>query len=177
MNNLPDKIDFKKTSPFYRMVSSFMVAVAGSPAVFREDNPMNFQPGQTIELTGVVYRDRSFEPYQIHRNALDGHISSDDFKYSLCMMLANQAYEALKDRSTKSPDWELFRHIRNASSHDNRFTFKDREPSRPAHWRSLAIDDAKKGKNNPLYGTICFGGFMGINDLLLLLWDVDKTLT
>jgi hypothetical protein len=159
------------------MVSSFMVAVAGSPAVFRKDNPMNFQPDQTIELTGVVYPSMSIKPHQIHRNALNGYISLDKFKYSLCMMLANHAYEAVKDSYIKSPAWELFRHIRNSSAHDNRFTFTNREPSRPAHWRNLVIDDSRKGNSNPLSGKICFGSFMGISDLLLLLWDIEQTLT
>ena len=174
---LPKELVFKKDFPFYRMVSSFMVAVAGSPAVFREDNPMNFQPDQTIELGGVVYPSMSIKPYQIYRNALDGHISLDDFKYTMCMMLASHAYEAVKERNTKSAAWELFRHIRNASAHDNHFTFKKLEPSRPTHWRNLTIDDTRKGKNNPLSGKNCFFEFMGISDLLLLLWDIEQTLT
>jgi len=177
MKNLPNELVFKKTFPFYRMVSSFMVAVVGSPAVFHGDNPMNFQPDQTIELTGVVYPSMSIKPYQIHRNALDGHISLDNFKYSLCMMLANHAYEAVKDRNIELPAWELLRHIRHASAHDNRFTFANGKPSKPAHWRNLVIDDTRKGKSNPLSGKNCFGDFMGISDLLLLLWDIEQTLT
>src|SRR5271157_5679301 len=54
------------------MVSSFMVAVAGCPAVFRADNPMRLEPEQTIELTGIAYRSMSLQPYQIHRHAQDG---------------------------------------------------------------------------------------------------------
>lgn len=176
MHSLPVPPVFKVNSPFYRMVSSFMVAVASSPAVFREDNPMNLQPDQTIELTGVVYPSMSIKPYEIHRNALDGHISLDDFKYSLCMMLTNHAYEAVKDRRTKSPEWEIFRHIRNASSHNNCFTFKPSEPREPAHWRTLTIDHTRKGNNNPLQGQYCFGKFMGIAELLLLLFDIEQTL-
>ena len=86
---LPKELVFKKDFPFYRMVSSFMVAVAGSPAVFLKDNPMNFQPEQTIELGGVVYPSMSIKPYQIYRNALNGHISLSDVKRTMCMMLAD----------------------------------------------------------------------------------------
>ncbi len=121
--NLPKELNFKKERPFHRMVSSFMVAVAGSPAVFREDNPMNFQPEQTIELTGIVYPSMSIKPHEIHIKALKGHISLKNFCNSSCMMLANNAYESVKVYNIKSPTWELFRHIRNASSHDNIFTF------------------------------------------------------
>ena len=177
MGNLPTELVFKKDLPFYEMVSSFMVAVSGSPAVFLPDNPMNFQPNETIELTGVVYPSMSIKPHQIHRNAVDGFISTDSFKYSLCMMLANHAYEAVKDENDSSPEFELFRHIRNASSHNNRFNFIDSEPARPASWRGLRIDNTNKGKNNLLYGQACFGDFMGISDLVLLLWDIEQIIT
>jgi len=49
-----------------------MVAVSGSPDVFRPDNPMNFQPNVTIELTGAVYPSMSIKPHQIHRNTVEG---------------------------------------------------------------------------------------------------------
>ena len=173
---LPKELNFKKDFPFYRVVSSFMVAVVGSPAVFLKDNPMNFQPEQNIGLGGVTYPDMGIKPYLIYRKALDGHISLEDFKRAMCMMLASHTYEAVKERNTKSAAWELFRHIRNASAHDNLFTFRESEPSRPAHWRKLTIDDTRKGKNNPLCGRKCFFEFMGISDLLLLLWDTEQTM-
>jgi len=174
---LPKELVFKENSPLYRMVSSFMVAVVGSPAVFLKDNPMHFKPEQTIGLGGVVYPDMTIKPYQIYRKALNGYISLSDVKRNMCMMLAAHAYEAVKERNTNSAAWELFRHIRNASAHDNHFTFSERAPSRPAHWRNLTIDHTRKGKNNPLSGKNCFFEFMGISDLLLLLWDIEQTLT
>jgi len=61
-------------------------------------------------------------------------------------MFANHVYEAVKDENVSSPEFELFRHIRNASSHNNRFNFIDSEPACPASWRGLKIDNTNKGK-------------------------------
>lgn len=157
------------------MVSSFMAAVASSPAIFMKNNPMKFEPQQTIELTSMFYQGTSIHPYQIYVDALEGHILIDHFRHSLCMMLANLAYESAKSRklTNKSNEWELLRHIRNASSHNNIFNFRRNEPKYPAYWRNLVIDDAQKGTDNLLYGTICFGKFMETAELLWLLKDIE----
>jgi hypothetical protein len=39
-------------------------------------------------------------------------------------MLAVTAYAAVEDRNDRSPEFEFFRHIRNASAHGNRFNFR-----------------------------------------------------
>jgi hypothetical protein len=174
--NLPVPPTFKTNSPFYRMVSSFMAAMASAPAVFKKDNPMKFKPEDHIGLPSMHYsRDIVIFPHQIHRNAMDGYISMEDFKNSLCMMLANLAYESVMELRTQSPEWELFRHIRNASSHNNQFNFKRTEPSRPAHWRMLVIDTIK-GVDNPLHGKKCFGNFMDVAELLFLLKDIEDNI-
>ena len=179
-NRFPPNLIFKPNGIFYHMVSSFMAAVASSPAIFRNDNPMKFEPQQTIELTSIFYEGVSVYPHQIYMSALEGHLLQDHYRHSLGMMLANLAYESAKVQklSTESPGWELLRHIRNASSHNNRFNFyshKD-EPRHPAYWRNLIIDHTKKGKNNPLYETACFGSFMEIAELLWLLKDIEDSL-
>jgi len=97
-------------------------------------------------------------------------------------MLVNTAYEAIREfRDTSKelrehPVFELFRHVRNASSHLNQFNFKDYEPSRAASWRSLTLDDTLKGKDNPLYGKGCFGNVLGTADVFLLLSDIEEIL-
>jgi len=158
------------------MVSSFMVAISGVPSVFKPDNPMNFDRTQTIELSGIVFPSVSIYPYHIHRNAVDGFITIDDYKIALCLMLANHAYESVKSNNDGSPEFEFFRHIRNAASHANNFYFTYKEPSRAASWRSISINDGLKGRLNPLHGHQCFSKTLGISDLLLLLSDIEKKL-
>jgi hypothetical protein len=89
-------------------------------------------------------------------------------------MLANTAYEAVKDRNDRSPEFEFFRHVRNASSHRNQFCFRSDEPSRSAAWRTVAIDHSRQGSDNPLQGAQCFGAYLDVADLLDLLWDIEQ---
>ena len=91
-------------------------------------------------------------------------------------MLANTTYESVKTRDDKSPEFELFRHIRNASSHQNKFNFFASEPSLPTYWKEATIDHNLKGKKNPLYGTKCFGTFFGVPDIIDLLKEIEEKL-
>lgn len=47
----------------------------------------------------------------------------------------------------KSPELELFRHIRNGLSHGNRFHFRSGEPRRPAKLRGYVLDASLHGQN------------------------------
>ena len=60
----------------------------------------------------------------------------------------------------QSPEFEFFRHIRNAISHGNRFTFGPYEPSRPASFSGKEIDNSLNGMENVLFT------FIGIGDVL-----------
>jgi hypothetical protein len=91
-------------------------------------------------------------------------------------MLANTAYEAVKDLNDKSPEFEFLRHIRNAGSHQNKFNFFPKEPSLPAYWKEAIIDHTKKGKDNPLFGTGCFGTYFGVPDIIDLLKEIEEKL-
>ena len=62
-----------------------------------------------------------------------------------------------------SQEFEFFRHIRNAISHGNRFTFSRNEPSRPAAFKNKTIDHNLNGYENVLFT------FIGIGDTLDLL--------
>ena len=92
------------------------------------------------------------------------------------MMLANTAYESVKDRNDHSPQFEFFRHVRNASSHLNHFNFAPHEPRRPAAWRGFVIDHTLKGTANPLNRQGCFGNILGAGDIFPLLWDIEQIL-
>lgn len=177
MNNnvkITDHIEFREGLPFYDMVSSFMVALAACPAIFNKDNPMNLMEGHYIAVKGILVEGRHFRPYETYQTAQEGKISKEKFLKSCCCMLANTSYESVKDKRDLSPEFEFFRHIRNASSHQNNFHFLAHEPSSPACWRGVIIDHSLKGESNPLHGTECFGTFMEIADLMDLLKDIEK---
>jgi hypothetical protein len=105
-----------------------------------------------------------------------GYVGSDGTLRSLCCMLMNTAYESVKTRNNQSPEFEFFRHVRNAVSHGNTFFFKPHEPARAASWRGVKIDHGARGPANPLHGTDCVGGLFAPADAILLLWDIEQKL-
>ena len=167
-------IEFRQGMPFFDMVGSFLIAIAGSPSIINEDNPMGLEEGQYIVVPGIISAGRHIRPREIHDQVVKGHISQGRFLKSCCAMLANTAYETVKDKNDKSPEFEFLRHIRHASSHGNRFHFYKSEPSHPAEWRGVKIDQILQGSANPLHDVECFGNFIGAADIIDLLSDIEK---
>ncbi|MBS0377225.1 MAG: hypothetical protein JSS29_01965 [Proteobacteria bacterium] len=150
------------------------MAIAGLPSIIDPSNPLKWSADDRIMLSGVLTPDREISPFEVHQEAVRGHLAHDSYCTSLCVMLANTAYAVAEEYQDHSPAFEFFRHVRNASSHGNVFNFSSREPCTAAAWRTARIDDAKKGKSNPLYGKGCFGEFLGFVDILELLWDIEQ---
>lgn len=171
--NIVDYVEFNEGLPFYDMVTSYMVALASSPSIFNPENPMGLSKDQYIAVEGILVQERHFIPYDVYLLAQNKQISFAKFLKSCSCMLANTAYESVKDKNDQSPEFEFFRHIRNASSHQNVFNFIEREPLRIASWRGTEIDVSKKGASNLLHGTECFGTFIGMADLIDLLKDIE----
>lgn len=90
--------------------------------------------------------------------------------------MIDTAYESVKEYNDHSPEFEFFRHIRNASSHLNKFFFFETEPRRLAPWRGLEIPLNPKGTQNPLHGKYCFGEMLGMSEAIHLLHDIDNSL-
>jgi hypothetical protein len=155
-------------------VGSLLVALASLPAIIDPSNPLGWRPEDRIELSGIQTASREIHPYEIHREVVENKLSHESYCTNLCIMLTNTAYEAVKSYDDKSPVFEFFRHIRNASSHRNQFNFTANEPARPAAWRGLHFDVNLKGKDNPYYGFQCFGQHLSFIDILELLWDVEQ---
>lgn len=166
-------VQFDQGRPFFDMVGTFMVAVSACPAIFSAENRMNIDRSQYVAMTGVHVSGKHLFPIEVFEQAQAGHITLPHFVGNCCMMLANMAYESVKDKNDHSPEFEFFRHVRNASSHRNLFTFSQKEPSRPAAWRTAILDHTKKGCSNPLQGTHCFGPVLGPADLVDLLTDIE----
>ncbi len=171
---LPQEIGFNPTSPFYSMISTFMVAVSGGESLFRKDNPLGYKEGEAFVFEGTVHKEFLIQPFLLYKNAQEGYIRQEDISAHLCSMLLNICYETVKEKNDKSPLFEFFRHIRNSCSHKNSFYFKSHEPSREAQWRTLTIDHNQKGTTNPLFGQQCINSFFSIGDAILLLWDIDQ---
>lgn len=167
-------VQFRQGRPFFDMVASFLIAIAGCPAIINPDNPMRLADEHFISIPGILTPGRHIRPREVHDQTVKGHFSQGHFLRTCCAMLTNTAYETVREKNDGSPEFEFFRHIRNASSHGNRFIFTRKEPSKPVAWRGGTIDHTLKGNANPLHGTECFGAFIGAADIIDLLWDIEQ---
>ncbi len=174
--SLPVQIAFDKGRPFFDMVSAYVTAVVGLESVWHPENPMGFKQGEVVTLEGKAHPELRIESLLVHQQFIAGHVSDVHVANSLVCMLMNTAYESVKDRNDRSPEFEFFRHIRNASSHRNSFNFFPNEPSKPAAWRGKVFDHARRGISNPFYGQACFGNVVASADALVLLWDIEQRL-
>lgn len=168
-----DHIAFKPGMPFYEMIMSFMTSLSIVGFVLNNEKLAGLKEKDYISVEGKYVNGRHFFPYDVIKIINLGTFTFPTYINSCCSMLANTAYEAVKDKNDKSPEFELLRHIRNASSHKNIFNFYPKEPTFPASWKGAIIEHKIKGKENPLFGTECFGTFMGPVDIIDLLRDIE----
>jgi len=176
MSAIPNKIGFDKAGYFYDMVMSFMVAVGGMPSIFEPSNPMKFKSDSVISLNGKVHKELIVDQYALHQQAVWQNINTVAVVNNLTCMLVNTSFEAVSHFNDHSPEFEFFRHVRNAASHKNHFNFRATEPKRPTAWRGASIDHTLKGQGNPLYGQVCFGNLIAAADAILLLWDIENVI-
>jgi hypothetical protein len=173
---VPAEIYFDVGAPFYEMISAYSCAISGLESIANPANLMSFKPGDVVTLVGKVHPQIRIGQLAVHRQFIAGNISAQTTTHSLACMLLTTAYTAVEDENDQTPEFEFFRHLRNAASHGNRFCFKKREPIRPAFWRRLAIEESPLGNSNPLHGVKCIGNFLGSADVILLLWDIERKL-
>jgi hypothetical protein len=173
MDTTTPQIVFNAQQPFYPIVSGFLASVVGLGPLFDHRNPLKLDQSQAAVFAGFLAPTVAIDMQQVISQTLGGGITSDQTLNGLCCMLANTAYETVKDHNDVSPEFEVLRHLRNAASHRNRFHFMRGEPKRPAKWRTFEIDHTRKNDQNPLHGTACFGTRFGPADLLLLLSEIE----
>lgn len=174
MNNGIESHEFRKDLFFYDLVSSFSISLCGCPVIFEKHIDVYQSPEQLLSFPGIHSQNKHLAPYHLRQLALNGDINKSKHIGSCCMMLANTAYESVKQYNDGSETFEFFRHIRNASSHLNIFQFNHKEPSKSAKWRGVTIDHTQKGDENILFNKPCFGHFMAVADILDLLMDIEK---
>ncbi len=165
--------EFRKDLYFFDIVSSFSISLCGCPIIFDRNLPMYMERHQSLRFPGRYTESKNMNPHGLRYQAEKGYISKDKHLESCCIMLANTAYESVKQYNDSSEVFEFFRHVRNASSHLNVFKFNQKEPAHPAQWRGAHIDHTHKGESNPLYDKSCFGHLLGVADILELLMDIE----
>lgn len=171
-----DHIQFEQGLPFYEMVMSFMTSLSTVSFIINNEKLIELKEKDYVSIEGKWVKPRHFYPHEVIANIKNGNFLLNTYINTCCCMLANTAYEAVKERNDKSPEFELFRHIRNASSHQNKFNFFPKEPSSPASWKHARIDHSMMGTDNPLYGTECFGSLFGAPDVIDLLKEIENKL-
>jgi hypothetical protein len=174
--NSPPIINFTQDSPFFGMVMSFLAATAGMGPVFEKENPLAPYPDKTDWYRGKVRPDLAVDMGQIHALRASGDLTADSVMKSLCCMLLCTAYTVADAHNDQSPEFEVFRHLRNAAAHGNYFYFKKDEPRRRAAWGRFVIDDKLKGSFNPLSGVECVGNTISPADALALLQSIERRL-
>jgi hypothetical protein len=167
---------FVQGKPFFEMVMSFLAATVGMGPVFDPANPLLLSPDKLAWYQGKLKPDTVIDMNQIHQQCVSGALTPNAAVKALCCMLINSCYEIAKPHNDKSPEFEFFRHLRNAASHCNHFNFFAREPSRPAAWSGFSIDHTKKGATNPLANTECVGLLVSPGDILALLHEIESKL-
>lgn len=174
MSDVKHSHEFSKDLYFYDIVASFSISLCGCPVIFEKHIEVYKSSQELLSFPGIHAQNKHLAPFQLRHQALQGEINKGKHIASCCTMLANTAYESVKQYNDGSPAFEFFRHIRNASSHLNIFQFNHKEPANPAKWRDAMIPHELKGQKNPLHNKLCFGYFMGVADILELLMDIEK---
>jgi len=165
----------KDNGPFFELVNVFQALFVGLTSVFVPRHKLNVGEMDVVSW-GSKTSDNFFQHMnQIIENA-NTNANLDDYSFALSSMLINLTYEKVKEFNDGTPEFEFFRHTRNASSHNNRFFFKQNQPNKPVYWRGIVIEHDLKGSNNPLFGVPCFGGVMGSADVFYLLSDIEAKL-
>ena len=143
---------FDRDRPFFEPVMSFLAATIGMGPVFDKANPLALSPDKIALYHGRIQPAATIDTWQIYQECSSGAFTADVAVRALCCMLLNSAYELARTHNDNSAEFELFRHVRNAASHGNRFHFTRTEPVRPASFGSLVLDASLKGKANPFSG-------------------------
>lgn len=172
--DVPDNLYFRSDRHFYPFIITFFASLAGLPAFLDPKNPMGIRENQRLPLGGQVHSKFSISTFELLQHFQTEGIETPEITARLCCMLANSCYEVIESRNSLVPEIQFFRHIRNASSHNNRFHFERTQPKHMAAWRTRSIETSLRGVDHPLANTVCFFDYLGPADLVLLLWDIEQ---
>ncbi|WP_143076446.1 hypothetical protein [Flavobacterium swingsii] len=80
------------------------------------------------------------------------------------MAMISLIHDSIKDNGydKQTPEFEFLRHLRNAVSHGNRFTFRNNEPKRPAYYDEFILDVNINGMENVIFDFIHFEDILNL---------------
>jgi hypothetical protein len=168
--------------PFYPYVLTYIAASSGLTPVFDATNYPDFLKNVAGIFPGLQAGSLRADLPDFIQRVRGGALAQLQAEQSLCCMLANTAFESINEikikqlRKQAHPVFEVFRHVRNAASHNNKWHFRSRKPKEPrfaGRWKAVVIDETLQGNANPLQGKPCFYGSLQPADLLYLLQDVE----
>ena len=168
----------QKDGPFAELITLHQTVCTGLVPIYSKD--FKIMEYKAKQQSGVSWESATgknvFQHYNEMLFAAQHNTTLKQITDSLNCLVANIAYERIKNRNINSQIIEVLRHVRNASSHGNRFNFYKNEPCKTVEWRNIKIDEKEKGSRNPLHGTKCFGNLIYTGDLFCLLIEIEKDL-
>ena len=104
-----------------------------------------------------------YETHKVFKEFFEKNNNIDYMKIPAMAMIA-LIHDAIKDNgfNKQTPEFEFLRHLRNAVSHGNKFTFYNGEPSRKASFQGLNLDSSFNGKSNVIRDIVDFGDVLGL---------------
>lgn len=123
-------------------------------------------PGSTVSFGRHIVGEPAVK-YDVHK--MYAEFSKDkanniDFMKFPMMSMISFIHDIIRDNGfeKQDPEFEFYRHIRNAVSHGNKFTFKNTEPRKPASFKTLTIDASMNGMQNVINDYINFGDLLDL---------------
>jgi len=163
------KLNYSTSGPFYKMVVSYKAAIGGL-VIFRSEFKEIRQDLNSVGLGSRIHGALSFSYSEMDEIYKSKELTQGMITDSLAFMLINTAFEAVKQRMSRSnPMHQFFRHLRNAASHGGTFNFYNDEPRNPAKWSDREI-------NRELQGKSIWSPNLGPGDFLVLLNDIEADL-
>ncbi len=106
----------------------------------------------------------AYETHNVFKDFFSNPIGNIDYMKIPAMSMISLMYDTLKENGflNNTPEFEFFRHLRNAVSHGNKFIFYDGEPRRPASFQGLVIEKKLNGKENVIREFVDFGDILSL---------------
>jgi hypothetical protein len=108
--------------------------------------------------------EKKYDVHKIYAKFFGDQANNIDYMRIPMMAMLSLIHDTLRENGfeKQTPEFEFFRHIRNAASHGNRLTFKNGEPRRPASYNGFTIDASMNGMTDVIHNYIHFGDILNL---------------
>ena len=105
-----------------------------------------------------------FETHSVFKDFFKNQSNNIEYMKIPAMSMIALIHDAIKDNgfSKQTPEFEFLRHLRNAVSHGNKFTFYNLEPRRTASFQGLIIESNMNGRTNVIREVVDFGDILSL---------------